>query len=176
MLEAFVLLLKLIWIVRNAVVYVPGWHCAHHFVGSFFFHSSLICLTISLSLSFFLSFFFSLLNYYYYYFSYFFSFVYFVFFGCVRRFGECRMCPKLFFDFNSFYFFGIFFRVVAQQKQHTYTQHKCPQWIIDILRTRAAHLNEHNLRKSVWKGGREASNTYRENRLIYRPEICGTKV
>lgn len=97
------------------------------------------------------------------------------FFGCVRRFGECRMCPKLLFDLVRF-ILGIFFRVVAQQKQHTYTQHKCPQWIIDILRTRAAHLNEHNLRKSVWKGGREASNTYRENRLIYRPEICGTKV
>lgn len=62
MLEAFVLLLKLIWIVRNAVVYVPGWHCAHHFVGSFFFHSSLICLTISLSLSFFLSFSLCLIN------------------------------------------------------------------------------------------------------------------
>lgn len=113
------------------MVYVPGWHCAHHFVVSFF-HSSLICLTISHSLFslflfflVFLSFFLALLmlcliNLYCFSYS-FLSFVYFNF-GIIRRFGECRMCPKLFFFFY-FGFWGFVFRFSGSFAQHKINTH-----------------------------------------------------
>lgn len=45
-----------------------------------------------------------------------------IFFGCVRRFGECRMCPKLFFDFGSFYFFwDLFSGSCATKTTHIHT-------------------------------------------------------
>lgn len=121
-------LCNVIKINMNAVIYgictwvalCPSFCCLFFSLVAYLFNNiplpflSLSCLSFFLALLML-----CLINLYCFSYS-FLSFVYFNF-GIIRRFGECRMCPKLFFFY--FGFWGFVFRFSGSFAQHKINTH-----------------------------------------------------